>query len=67
VVLLTALRYVAIASICGAATLALVGLARFGVTPAPVGALVAAILIAFAHRGNLERFVAGAEGRIGSR
>ena len=67
VVLLAAWRYVAIASLCGASTLALVGLAHFGAAPAPLGALVTAILIAIAHRGNLGRFVAGTEGRIGSR
>ena len=67
VVLLACFRYVAIASICGASTLALVGLARSGVAPAPVGALVAATLVAIAHRGNLGRLVAGTERRIGSR
>ena len=67
VVLLAAWRYVAIASLCAASTLALVGLARFGAAPAPLGALVTAILIAIAHRGNLGRFVAGTEGRIGAR
>ena len=67
VLLLAGLRHVAIASMCGALALALVGLARFGLTSAPVGALVTAILIAVAHRGNIERLIAGTERRIGSR
>ncbi len=67
ILLLAALRYVAIASVAGAWTLALVGLARFGLTPAPVGALLTATLIALAHRSNVGRLLAGTESRVGSR
>jgi glycerol-3-phosphate acyltransferase PlsY len=67
VLTLATLRYVSLASLVGAASLA--AAAFLGGAPRPVAWTAAAMaaLIAWRHRGNLQRIRAGTENRLGAR
>jgi glycerol-3-phosphate acyltransferase PlsY len=60
-------RYISVGSIVAAIALAVSAAA--GETPAPVvaGAVIAALLIVYRHRGNIARVMAGTERRVGQR
>ncbi len=62
VVVLT--RYVSLGSIVGAATIPLVVWTQNGPRPVLIAALLGALLIVFAHRGNIGRLAHGTEARI---
>lgn len=64
---LAAARYVSLASIAGAVTLAVLVFALGAPAAVSPAAAAMAVLILWKHRGNLERIAKGTEGRIGAR
>ncbi len=64
---LAASRMASLASIVGAASLALLALVFRGADAVAISALLTAALIVVRHRSNLERIRAGTERRLGSR
>jgi glycerol-3-phosphate acyltransferase PlsY len=59
-------RYASVGSIAGASALPVVALAMRAPAPFTAAAALAAALIVWKHRGNLERIRAGTERRLGA-
>jgi glycerol-3-phosphate acyltransferase PlsY len=62
-----ATRYISVGSLAGAVTLAVITAATDVPIPITIGALITATVIAYRHRGNLSRLIAGTERRVGQR